>query len=848
MPLILFHELKANLTKPTIIEVDEGVNLMDCIEKHFPMGFGCNVEMHWDAVGEIPFFKSDTSDRVSLEIPIEDNLHIVCRPQGIETLLYVAVAAVAAAVVVATSIKTPPNDTGNVKQSPNNQLKAQSNIARTGEAMPYIVGRVRSYPDLISEPVLEFVDNNLEITEQFLIGIGSYELTNFKSADSLLSTLDGASANSYQPGEWPDEQPLEAFSADNINGQTLLGINESDTVVDSATTLAGEMLSFEGDEISFRVPYDAAWAVMQSKDLPYSARVTYQRNIVELSGGNEVDVLSEAVGSGFVTSAVINEDPIGTPSTIDFFVDQFTGPTAQPPVNQSNPSYGTNITLEEKEARAVGPFPTNAISDQLWFNFAFEKGLNAAVDIRIETEQINSDGDVIPGTSESFDFSYSDDTFDAQYRTRKITPSGGLARYQFTLTRIDNTSENLEQPDEVKIQRVQSVRSSAVTTYGNVTWAIIKTRASNELSSQSERNFNVIANRKTQSYSNGSIVEDLSATRNGADSVLQVFIDAGRNAEQEVNLDELYDIYSNIGDSRLGFCDFTFDDEDISLRQRIDLICDASRVVAYRAGQTWEFDRDEKKDFVSFSFNRRNMSASRNQGQTWRGQLPKTPNSIEVKWRDIDGDNKDKFIYLLINQNEERIDIVSDIGFNRPKRLSVSGVTNEFQAMNRAQLEARKLIYERVSVKDTILSDAYNVGIGQIGYWADVYERTINDGEILGYNNGLVDSSERIILDATATNYVTITNELGEPEGRVIATARSDTEFGFTATLDGVILADLSSVQLGSRYILSTESNLDKSLFRMLGKSPKEGNEGQLLVDVEMIQYDERVYEYDEVQ
>lgn len=846
MPLILFHELKADLSKPTIIEVNDGENLMDCLEKHFPMGFGCDVEMHWEAVGETPFFVSDCDNHPDLEIPINKNIHIVCIPKGVETLIYAVVAAVAAAVVVATTIDVPPNDVGNTKQSPNNQLNAQTNIARSGQAIPYIVGRVRAYPDLISEPVYEFVGNRLEITEQFCIGFGSHELRDFKSADTLISDLNGYSLETYQPGQFPSTPPLESFSADNIDGQELVAPNLSNENGDSASTTSGSILTFTNGVMVFRVPTTPQWSTLQGKDLPYSILVEYQRNVVESGSGTPTDSLEDASGTGVVTSAVIDEDGMGNPTgTLTFTVSSFTGDEADPVVTPTNPLYGSNITATEKLDLTIGPFPTNAIGNQLWFNFEFNRGLRTSVSGRIDIDQIDEDGDEIPNTRETFNFTYNEDSFDPQFRTFKVTPAGGSARYQFSLTRTSNSPDDANTPDRIGIQRVQAIRNTSVTTYGNVTWAIIKTRATQESATQSQRNFNVIATRMTRTYIGGEIIETLSASRKGADSILQVFTDAGRNPLSEVDLTQLYEIYDNLSDERLGFCDFTFDDEDISLKQRLDTISNASRVTNYRNGQIWQFDRDEKKAFRSFSFTRRTMSSSRSQAQTWRGQLPRSPSSVELKWRDVDGDNKDKFIFLVIDQQSRTIIQVNELGTRRPKRLSIAGITNEFQALNRAHLEVRRLLYERVSIKDTVMNDGYNIDIGQIGYWSDVYERRINNGEILGYNNGVVDTSERVVFESGQSHFVTITNELGEPQSRVEATPRSDTDFGFNASLDGVVIANLSSIQLGSQYILTTESELDKSTFRLLSRSPKEGDRGQLLVDIEMIQYDERTYEFD---
>lgn len=42
--------------------------------------------------------------------------------------------------------------------------------------------------------------------------------------------------------------------------------------------------------------------------------------------------------------------------------------------------------------------------------------------------------------------------------------------------------------------------------------------------------------------------------------------------------------------------------------------------------------------------------------------------------------------------------------------------------MNRAQLEARRLIYQRTAVEDVELSDADMVQLGDRVRWADVYD------------------------------------------------------------------------------------------------------------------------------
>lgn len=864
MPKILFHKLKANLSDPLIIDIDSNKSLMDCIEKHFPMGFGAPVEMYFDVVNQDNIFFTD-ENQVDLEFFPHENIHIVCRPQGFDpfTLAVIAIAAVAAAVVIATSVTVNPNDIGNTKQSPNNQVNGQTNIARLGQAIPYLVGRNRSYPDLIGEPVLEYINNDRFITELFCVGLGNHELTRARQGESFIDDIEGTTVEFFQPFEFPSTPPLESFSADNITGQELIGPNESDSFGDTATGAnftsilinSGTILSQnptvrESDgTLDFRVNTSPDIVTLAGKTLPYSAEFQYDRSeivrSVDSEGNETITVVSttETV-TGLITAISLIDNTEPTVDQYRFSVQNFNGGAAEG--TQETPAfYGTTIRIREKLEVVVGPFLTNAESDNLWIDFSFPRGLRGMVSLFINTHQVDSSGDEIAGTSQSFTQSYTGNTFDPQFRTLKLSPSAGMGRYSFSVTRTNESNSGAENPDQCKVDRLQSVRRTSVLNYGNVTWARLITRAVTG-SVRSERQFNVIATKMTQTYTNGIINQTLRASRSGADSILQIFIDSNRNPSTELDLDELYGIYNGLSDPQLGYCDFTFDDEDISLRQRIQVVANASRTIAYRNGIVWEFVRDDLKSFRTFSFNRRNISSSRSHSQTWRGHLPKSFDSIELTWRDVDDSNKEQFVNLAINTANRSIDSVTDLSGRRPKRLEISGITNSTQATNRAQLEIRKLLYERLSVKDTILNDGYNVGIGDIGYWADVYETKINDGEILGVAGSNVDTSERILLESGKVYYVTITDEFGEPQDRVQISARNDTEFGFVGVVSGVIIANLTSIQAGSRYILSTETELDRSTFRMLSRSPKEGPNGQLLVDVEMIQYDERTYEFDE--
>ena len=56
------------------------------------------------------------------------------------------------------------------------------------------------------------------------------------------------------------------------------------------------------------------------------------------------------------------------------------------------------------------------------------------------------------------------------------------------------------------------------------------------------------------------------------------------------------------------------------------------------------------------------------------------------------------------------------------------GCTTLAQAWNRAQLEARRLLYQRTSVSDKALSDANGLGLGSLVRWIDPNDFYGDDG------------------------------------------------------------------------------------------------------------------------
>lgn len=104
----------------------------------------------------------------------------------------------------------PRATSGEQRESGTNQLAGQSNMLRPGARVPEILGRVRSYPDLLTMPVeLWPAPSNYiggsgmtqTIEQFFVIGIGAYDIENEKLGETPIRSIEGASVQPFQPGD-----------------------------------------------------------------------------------------------------------------------------------------------------------------------------------------------------------------------------------------------------------------------------------------------------------------------------------------------------------------------------------------------------------------------------------------------------------------------------------------------------------------------------------------------------------------------------------------------------------------------------------------------------------------------
>lgn len=188
---------------------------------------------------------SNHIDAASLQMLAKTNdFDIVCEAGEPLTIFLVATVVLSAGLAIYTYLNMP--DVPQMDQkSGNNELSNRNNRERIKGRVPDIYGTVKSVPDLVTQPILYYKEDGVEVEECLMcIGRGEFEISDIKDGDTFGSTIDGFSTSVYAPGmsltSTPQiqigrsftEAPLIGKKSSAITGQTLP--DPTEPVIDTA--------------------------------------------------------------------------------------------------------------------------------------------------------------------------------------------------------------------------------------------------------------------------------------------------------------------------------------------------------------------------------------------------------------------------------------------------------------------------------------------------------------------------------------------------------------------------------------------------------------------------------------
>lgn len=701
----------------------------------------------------------------------------------------------------------------NVKDSPNNRLTGQTNVARAYQARPEIHGQVRAFPDLIQQSMFEYNNNLKTVTEWLNIGIGEYKTESIRFAESDFTAMAGASYKIYKPKE---VIPLinEGFEFPDIDGQELPGPNESKDIPQQTAT-ANEVVSGEikGGEAAIKIVKQDDFEYFYELTKPRSISMTVNVSYDTPQGSVTKDVKIDAQ----LVDAKESDDGslINPVEYYEFFFTNLSGTDlAQLPPNAVVNT--TKFILYDNQFLTVGPFFSPVDGDQMWVHTQGQLGGGDYCSARIDIWKVDVNNEEITGTRQQV-VTRLNETNGARvyYKTEKIDLAAGRGRYAIQLTRLENSNDH----SIMKIENAHIVRVRENVIFDNDTIVNVSVRATEAPTGARERKYNLLATRMVISYDRVSKQVDytLRPSRSFADAVLHTWLITAGESEKNIDIDGLYRIFDSLPDERLGYFDYTFDDEDISLGQRIETICNAARVTAYYDNAVLTFSREQSSEFPMTTFNRSNITGN-DMKISYDMSMPSGYDGIELEYVEPVRNKKD---YIRFRVDENGI----TEGLSRtPNKIVLQGCRNRYQAMDRALLEANRLIHQRTSISLTTLADGGNVYPSDMVLIADTYDSNQQAGYITERKGEIFTTSEKIKFDEEM--WVYLTDSMGYTTQKFKAEPRVDTEFGFIASVSEDIelnFYDGYRVQSPSRYVIATSVETENIKWVITDKRPLGG-------------------------
>ena len=725
------------------------------------------------------------------------------------------------------------NTGGNTVDSPNNSLTGQTNTARVYKAKPDIYGQVRSFPDLIQESLFEYISTGVRdggkkyVTEWMCIEIGKYDYESVRYSESSLGSMAGAEYQFIQPGE-VIPSINEGYSFDDVDGQEVPGANQGESFpVETATANTVVSGTYAGGQLAMKIVKEAEFDYFMGLVLPHAVTFTINVTYATASGS----VTTDATFSGTLVSAVETNDGavINPVRWYTFTMGDLDGPPDIPAGATINT---TTFVLNDNEALVVGPFFSPVESTELWIHTQSSLGPKKQTNWKVVLWKIDDDYNMIPGTQQTLIFQQTtwhkqdSETF---YRTDKIIPTGGFGKYAINLQRTDNSGD----ASILKLEEIHAVNVRTNVVHPTDTLVRVKVRATENALGSRDRKYNALVTRHTITYDLNTQTVDytLRPSRSFADAVAHTWLIMGEQPASSIDLYGLYSIAESLPDERLGYFDYTFDDENDSLGDRVQAICNAASVVAYWDDGVLTFTRDQKVYYPAAVFNRANMKTDEYK-MTYEATLPGGYDGVQVSYVHPTTNNKTYINYRVLN------DAIVEQEAEYPNKLEIVGFRNEYQARERALRETKRLIYSRVKMNAKVFEDGI-IQVGSVIQMPDIYDSNQQGGYVTGRSGNDFDTSEPIMF--TGSMYVLVTDSLGNPTLRYPATSRADTKYGFTAAIPDIQLNiwNGDTIQLPSRYLIATVEELDSQLWTVNSIKPNTDN----TVSLTVAEYSDAIYQ-----
>lgn len=639
-----------------------------------------------------------------------------------------------------------PSNINRTQQSPNNSLANRTNEARVLQRIEDIFGLVRAYPSLIQPVYSKYINNKQYEYSYMCIGRGWYDVADVRDGETLLSDIDGTSAEFFSPFTSPNSgSPFLSIGT---------AISEPILLVKRSNNVTGEVLKARNQ---FVLTYAGSMDFYKASTIP---------SLYDRIGGISDEMYANASPSDVITitgtpaaiydgsytiSSKIGGSNILELTTATFSLTSSTSGTFT--ITTGTPEYTSWVTLKDENMTQVW---VNLVAPQGLFYDAGSGKTTLSVDYAIETQEL--DVSYLPtGAITTTTGTMTAATSDEQAKTIEITTGHtGATRVRARRTSNHDYGFSGTVIDEIKYQDLYAVTPITVTDFGNVTTVQVVSKATQRATSLKERKFNCNATRKLPTFngttfsgvfaSDGSIASGtISATKSFIDILAAASIDSKigqRVLADDVDIAQIWGVRNTIytwNQLNIEF-GYTLDSDNISFEETVRMIADSVFCIAYR-----------QNGKIRFSFD--NVQASSTALFTHRNKKP----ASDTISRLFAADSEFNGIELTYNDNvsdaQETIKLPLSLTATNYKKIELTGVRNYAQAWFRANREYNKLLLQRVSIETETTSDGRLLLPNQRIDIVDNTRFDSQDGEIIA-QSGLILTLSRDVVFGVGTHSI----------------------------------------------------------------------------------------------
>ncbi len=645
-------------------------------------------------------------------------------------------------------VPTPdvPSNINRTQQSSNNSLAGRTNEARVLQRIEDIFGLVRAYPSLIQPVYSKYINNKQYEYSYMCIGRGWYHVADVRDGETLLSDIDGTSAEFFNPFTSPNSgSPFLSIGT---------AISEPILLVKRSNNVTGEVLKARNQ---FVLTYSGIMDFYKASDV---------YNLYDLIGGMSDEMYANASPSDVITitgtpAAIYDgsytiRSKIGGSNILELTTATFSLTSSISgtfTITTGNPEYTSWVTLKDENMTQVW---VNLVAQQGLFYDAGSGKTTLSVDYAIETQAL--DGSYLPtGAITTTTGTMTAATSDEQAKTIEIT-TGHTGATRVRARRTNNHDYGFAGSviDEIKYQDLYAVTPITATDFGNVTTVQVVSKATQRATSLKERKFNCNATRKLPTFngttfsgafaSNGSVASGtISATKSFIDILAAASIDSKigqRVLANDVDIAQIWGVRNTINTWNPLNIEFgyTLDSDNISFEETVRMIADSVFCIAYR-----------QNGKIRFSFD--NVQASSTALFTHRNKKP----ASDTISRLFAADSEFNGIELTYNDNvsdaQETIKLPLSLTATNYKKIELTGVRNYAQAWFRANREYNKILLQRVSIETETTSDGRLLLPNQRIDIVDNTRFDSQDGEIIA-QSGLILTLSRDVVFGVGTHSI----------------------------------------------------------------------------------------------